>query len=272
LSRAFAIAAYLAVLATAGFALFLGDEPARSFESETANTLQSANRFDNLDLAPPEIAAEDRLVEPLPEGLELDWLTRYPIPDRSKVIIISNCRVVEDFSTSAAFSLPGLFVLEVQPHDLAAEHARHTNAADFSTDGFADILGKSVPQREQVAGRTVNRDYRVNDIFGESEPRKTFGLLRGMTPDELQFGCVRHSNQTEHALAQALLHATPVVRLDAAQQLWHGHSRYYADYVLKYVFDEKKAENKVFRAEVTAALLPAALAKEITDGDCEWGA
>jgi hypothetical protein len=177
--------------------------------------------------------------------------------------------------SSPSTALPEPFIPEVIVQAPTLDLARQSQGTESTSECFADILECKSPKKENtVIGRTVtsNHDYRPNLLIIDGKPREPRGFLRGMTPDELQFGCVRRSNQTERLLSQALLHGTPEVRLDAAQQLWRGHSRYYADYVLKYALDEQHSENKAFRAEVTAALSPAALAKEITDGDCEWGA
>lgn len=179
------------------------------------------------------------------------------------------------YDESQAVGMPEPFIPDAIAQNFLEDIHSNSKTSESTSACSADILARHSPQKEErVAGRTIsiNRDYRPSVMIIDGKPSKPLGFLNGMIPDELQFGCVRRSNKTEHLLSQALLHGTLEVRLDAAQQLWRGHSRYFAGYVLEYVFEQKYLENSTFRDEVAAALLSSALTKEITEGDCEWGA
>lgn len=80
--RAFAIAMSAALLVVAGFSLYSSEE----FSPENATITQAALPLDDLELEVPEIAIEDRFVEPsLPDSLPQDLLDALPLPSEPEV-------------------------------------------------------------------------------------------------------------------------------------------------------------------------------------------
>jgi hypothetical protein len=95
-----------------------------------------------------------------------------------------------------------------------------------------------------------------------------------LEPEELQFGCWRTANDTEELYAAALAGDEPDDQLAAARALWLGRSRRQAANVLKFLAGPPPGGDgfRALQREAEAALRPAPVLKELTEGDYKWGA
>ena len=102
------------------------------------------------------------------------------------------------------------------------------------------------------------------------------GAFTRLVPSELQFSCMVGGDGNESDCLKILLDAErePAERLAAARALWRGRSRPNASEVLKFLAGPPAGGDayRAFQREVEASLQPAAVLRELKEGDHLWGA